>query len=289
MKRYPWPWSSIEKRTFARAPWAIAGNAEGADVLRRRGYTGEVRVIPQFGVDPEVFRPRPGDPAVEALRTRLGLPARGVIGYVGRLVREKGVLELLEAFASVAASGPRVHAGGTPPSVAPREGPALLLLGGGPLRREIERRAGGAALRGRVRVLDAVPSTLVPLHMNLLDLLVLPSRTTPRWKEQFGRVLVEAMASGVPVLGSDSGEIPRVIGGAGTVFREGDVRAMGEAILRRLGEIAGADRDSAAAQGEEPGGGPRAAALARFSNDRIVGETVRFYREIAAARAGGAR
>jgi glycosyltransferase involved in cell wall biosynthesis len=69
-----------------------------------------------------------------------------------------------------------------------------------------------------------------------MDVLVLPSRTTPRWAEQFGRVLVEAQSCGIPVIGSDSGEIPWVIQvtGGGVIFPEGDDEALaGELILLR--------------------------------------------------------
>ncbi len=70
---------------------------------------------------------------------------------------------------------------------------------------------------------STVPSAEVADEMRKLHAFVLPSHTTPRWKEQFGRVLVEAMASGVPPVGSDSGEIPHVVGDAGLIFREGNV------------------------------------------------------------------
>jgi glycosyltransferase involved in cell wall biosynthesis len=58
--------------------------------------------------------------------------------------------------------------------------------------------------------------------MNALDVFVLPSETRSNWREQFGRVIVEAMSCGVPVVGSDSGEIPTVLGDAGLIFHEGD-------------------------------------------------------------------
>ncbi len=66
--------------------------------------------------------------------------------------------------------------------------------------------------------------------MNNLDVLVLPSRTTSVWKEQFGRVLTEAMACKVPVVGSSSGAIPEVIGDAGLVYPEGDIRELAECL-----------------------------------------------------------
>jgi len=81
-------------------------------------------------------------------------------------------------------------------------------------------------------VLPAVPSTDVPSVLQQLDVLVLPSRTTAHWKEQFGRVLVEAMSCGVPVVGSSSGEIPHVIGDAGMVVPEGDVALLRSVLLK---------------------------------------------------------
>ena len=74
-----------------------------------------------------------------------------------------------------------------------------------------------------------MPLNDVPRHLRALDALVLPSESTPLWKEQFGHVLIEAMACGVPVVGSDSGAIPEVIGEAGLLFpgggRDGPARA----------------------------------------------------------------
>jgi len=72
----------------------------------------------------------------------------------------------------------------------------------------------------------------VPAELRRLDALALPSHTTRGWKEQFGRVLIEAMSCGVPVIGSSSGEIPNVIGDAGLIYPEGDVRALAATIGR---------------------------------------------------------
>src|SRR5207245_4143431 len=74
----------------------------------------------------------------------------------------------------------------------------------------------------RVRVTTGVRHAQVPRYLNAMDVLCAPSQTTSHWREQFGRMLVEAFACGVPVVGSDSGEIPYVINGSGLVVGEAD-------------------------------------------------------------------
>src|SRR6185437_16445838 len=90
----------------------------------------------------------------------------------------------------------------------------------------------GLGVAKRVHFLGQIPSTAMPEVLRGFDVLAGPSLTTPRWKEQFGRMLVEAMACGVPVIGSDSGEIPRVIGDSGLIVPENDVQALREALKR---------------------------------------------------------
>jgi glycosyltransferase involved in cell wall biosynthesis len=70
-----------------------------------------------------------------------------------------------------------------------------------------------------------------------MDVLVLASLTGTAWKEQFGHVLIEAMACGVPVVGSDSGAISEVIGEAGLITREGDSASLAETLKRLLADI----------------------------------------------------
>ena len=96
----------------------------------------------------------------------------------------------------------------------------------------------GAAHPGRVRVLTDVAHDDVPDHLNAMDLMCAPSQTTARWREQFGRMLIEAMACGVPVVASRSGEIPHVVGDAGLVVDEADVASWTSAIDRLLGDPA---------------------------------------------------
>jgi glycosyltransferase involved in cell wall biosynthesis len=219
---YPPPFNLFERYVFRHSAHAIAGNQEAATIMRRHGYAGPLTVLPQFGVDPVLFSPREAERGrrngfIPHPASLIPHPASLTVGYLGRLVPEKGVLDLVEALPLLPA-----HI-------------RLLLVGDGPLGRELLARAQALGVAERVEVLPAVPSTDVPTVLHRLDALALPSRMTPSWKEQFGRVLVEAMSCGVPVVGSSSGEIPHVIGDAGLVFPEGDVPALATA-LRRLAE-----------------------------------------------------
>jgi glycosyltransferase involved in cell wall biosynthesis len=138
---------------------------------------------------------------------------RFVIGYAGRLVPEKGLDVVIDAAAGL-------------------EGVALRFVGNGPLRDELRERA--AARTVSLEIDTTVAHDMMAAAYASFDVLVLPSRTTDTWAEQFGRVLVEAMWCGVPVVGSDSGEIPWVIEstGGGAIFPEGDVHVLRETLCR---------------------------------------------------------
>ena len=192
----------LERYNLRRCDGAIAGNTEAGDVIRSKGFRGPIRVTPQLGIDPESFRPAPS----RDMRQSLGLTGF-VVGFIGRLVEEKGVRVLVESVRGLSDT-------------------QLLIVGSGPLRQEIE----SAARDGGIRLVDTVPHEQIASYLNALDALVLPSQTTPTWKEQFGHVLIEAMACGVPVIGSSSGAIPEVVGEAGLIFPEGDVAALRAAI-----------------------------------------------------------
>jgi glycosyltransferase involved in cell wall biosynthesis len=145
------------------------------------------------------------------------------------------------------------------------------VLGTGPLRRALASLASELGLADRIVFDDPIPSTQMPAYLAGLDALVLPSRTRPNWKEQFGRVLIEAMACGVPVIGSTCGEIPQVIGEAGLVVPEDDVEALRAALLR-LQRDAELHRDLSTRG--------RARVLAHYTQKQVAAETVAVYRQI---------
>lgn len=233
----------IERYTLRSVDWMITGNREAAEVVRWRGYSGPVAVIPQVGVDPKHFEGCKAKTCSDPFR----------IGFVGRLVPEKGVLDLWEAFVPLA------------------DRAVLVLIGEGILRDVIHQRAVEARISHRVEMAGFVPHSHIPSWLGSLDVLVLPSRTTRIWKEQFGHVLAEAMAAGVAVVGSDSGAIPEVIGDAGLIFPEGNITALRERLTFLM------DQPNERQRLAEVG---RQRALTLFSDAAVGRETLRVYKQV---------
>jgi glycosyltransferase involved in cell wall biosynthesis len=209
-KRYPAPVRAWEGAVWRSAAGAICVSETVRRVLNGRGFGGRAWVVP-LAVDVSAFRPSRGD---EAQHRRLGLRKR-VVAYLGRLVPEKGVPVVLEAYLGLGR----------------RSETSLLCIGGGPLANELRRHDG-------VVVLDDTPHAEVAGILPLADVVVLPSLTTPRWKEQFGRAALEAMACALPVIASNSGELPAILDatGGGVVVPEGDPAALRAAVRRLLSD-----------------------------------------------------
>ena len=243
-RSYPFPFSWLEKQVLRHSDYALMGNQEAVQVWQAKGYCGPYRIIPQFGVDAALFHP----------------PARRdegrsfVIGSANRrLVAEKGVDLLLQAVAKL----PGVW--------------RLQIAGEGPMKRPLQMLAQELGIAERVHFDGSIPSGQMPAYLRQLDVLVLSSRTRPNWKEQFGRVLIEAMACEVAVVGSDSGEIPHVIGGAGLVFPEDNAAALCEHLRRLM---------RSPAFRLELGRNGRQRVLEKFTQAQVAAKTVAAYREL---------
>lgn len=216
-KHYPPPFNWFERYTMSRAAVVIAFGRTVFDVVSARASTGTPMRVISPGVDVARFKPDPD--AGARLRASYGwrddVP---VVGFIGRFVAEKGCRLLMEILDRVEAPW------------------RAVLVGRGPLESDL--RAWGRRHGDRVRIETAVRHDDIPTYLNAMDLLCAPSQTTPRWREQFGRMLIEAFACGVPVIASDSGEIPHVVADAGLVVPEGDVAAWTGAVARAIGDAA---------------------------------------------------
>jgi glycosyltransferase involved in cell wall biosynthesis len=247
-KSLSFPFSFFERFNLRRSDAAICGNTDARDILRAKGYEGPVHVMPLLGLDPGLFQKRENP----ALKEELGLKGT-VIGFIGRFVPEKGVMDLVESAARLQGDF------------------SLLIIGGGALEDELRARATELGIGDRVRLVISIPHSEVPRHINVMDMLVLPSYTVAHWKEQFGQVLVQAMASEVPVIGSTHAEIPRVIGDAGFTFEEKNWEEMRAAMQRLLDDPA-----LRAAYGEKG----RERVLEHYTNTRMAEKTMAVYRAL---------
>jgi glycosyltransferase involved in cell wall biosynthesis len=205
LKKYPLPFSLLEQRAYKQVSAAYMCSETVREVLQTKGFQKPMQIAP-FGVDLEAFRPshRPANKTF-------------MVGYIGRLMRAKGLLVLIDALAKIK-----------------NENWRLLIVGDGPERPAMESRLASYGLLGRCEFTGAVPYVETPKYFQKLDVLVVPTRTTKKIREQFGRVIIEAMACEIPVIGSTCGAIPEVISDAGLVFPEGDCATLAECLHRLM-------------------------------------------------------
>ncbi|MEM7343320.1 MAG: glycosyltransferase [Chloroflexota bacterium] len=262
-RRYPPPFSQMERYVLNRADALLVGNSEAGTVWERKGYRGPTYLIPQFGVDPTIYyrRDRVVRRGKKSVFKKLSTGSANnpsqpslVIGYVGRLVEEKGVELLLQAVSQL--KGPWM---------------VQILGSGGSDRPRLEKMAQWLGIRARVTFDEKMPSTHLPNYFSGLDVLVLPSLTRANWKEQFGRVLVEAMACDVITVGAESGAIPEVIGDAGLTFPEGDVDTLRNQLQTLLDDVS--LRETLRQQGRER-------VINHYTQAAVAHNTVQVYRDI---------
>ena len=213
-KTYGFPFSRLEKYVYRNVDMAITRNEEAQEYLIKKGFDKPVEVV-THGVDLAAFAPR----EVPLLHGKYEFSGDPVIGYVGVLREKKGLFTLLEAAAKI------------------KRPFQMLWVGDGAHRSRLEEKARELGLSDKLLITGRVPHLEVPSHYSLLDIFILPSQTgapqRPEWREMFGRVLIEAMAAHLPIVGSDSGAIPQVIGEAGLIFSEGNADALAQ-ILDKL-------------------------------------------------------
>ena len=253
-KRYPPPFNFFERYAFEHAAGAVPGSKECLDLLRGRGYRGPAAQV-GHGLDPTTFRRQDAS----GLRQKLVPQGSFIVGYMGRIHKEKGLDTLVKSLAMIPKNS------------------VLVLVGRGPHRAELEGMIRQLQLQDRVYWVPWVHSDEVVEYMNAFDVLTLPSRTRRNWKEQFGRVLIEAMSCETCVVGSDSGEIPNVIGDAGLVFHEGDENELADSLRQLMSDPA--RRESLGHRG-------RQRVLDYFTYAKVARDRADFYRQICSGVGG---
>lgn len=208
-----WETIPFNNETVARKRWIkrfVLDNADlflcytrkAADALIVEGVAAEKIRTVNLGVDLARFRPQRRKPGPVTVLT------------VGRLVPEKGMVDVYEAF-----------------RVASREIQAqLLIVGDGPQRQDLLRMVERDGLTGRVRIETHRYDRMHEVYARA-DIFALASRATPTWEEQYGMVLVEALASGLPIVAAATGAIPEVVGDAGVLASDS------ESFMRELREM----------------------------------------------------
>lgn len=250
VKWFPPPFGYFERKTLSRAQGWIAGASLVYKAMLKRQYPSDLGQVINLGIDTQAFQPQ-GEAERAAVLDELKLEPP-VIGYVGRLTESKGMHVLMHAIERVNASDW-----------------SLLLLGSGDYEDRIREWAQRRGWNDRVRI-HLANHDEVPRYLAAMDMLVAPSQTRRNWREQFGRMLVEAFACGVPVIGSDSGEIPFVIDDAGLVVGEADIDGWAEAIEKLLTDRE--LRDELARRGLQR--------VDRYSVKSIAGRYRDFYRNL---------
>lgn len=215
-KRFPLPLRLVQKFIFQNAKAIMSLSAEVTQVLRQQGFRGEIIPFPLW-VDSARFRIVPRGSAEPRL------PKRVVFAYCGALTQAKGIPDILGALQELSPNElKQIH---------------FEVAGMGPLKQEVEHCLQSLGDLGLTSLFHGpLPAEKMPEFFNRADVLVVASRTEPNWKEQFGRVIIEAWACGATVIGSNSGEIPKLIGDPNLIFEERNPESLAAAIRRLVAD-----------------------------------------------------
>lgn len=242
VKRYPPPFRWFERWVLRRTAAVHTCNDDVAGVLATKGFDGQV-VNLGLGVDEETFAP--------AERPESDAAGRVTVGFVGRFTEQKGIFSLVTALSNV-------------------EDVDAVFVGAGPDQDRLRRAIDARGLGERTQVRGFVEHDGLPALYRSFDVLVVPSIDRPNVREQFGRVIVEAMACGTPVIASDVGAFPVVAGGAAVIVPDRDPAALSRAIaqIRDEPELRAELRERGLRRAED------------FSWDRIAAAQAALYRRV---------
>jgi glycosyltransferase involved in cell wall biosynthesis len=258
-KRYPLPFRWLERLVLKNSSFCFPVTTGALEVVRQKGYHEVAEVLP-LALDSGTYHPKPVWAADK--RRELGIADEEfVIGYLGRLVEEKGLITMLHA--TQALRGVRWR---------------CILVGSGPYEQELREAVTSLGIEEHVLFVGFVPHEEAPGWLTLFDALILASETRPNWKEQFGRVILEANACETAVIGTESGEIGNVLRdtGGGLIVPEANVAELGNAMLelaknpQRTRELALRGAESVRAKYDQSHLAARFATTIRTAHERVA-------------------
>jgi glycosyltransferase involved in cell wall biosynthesis len=214
-KRFPPPFAQSERAAYRRVAALYPCSRQAASVARGKGFAGLIEVLP-LGYDDSLFFS--GEQSLDDDEL--------VLALIGRLVPEKGVTDAVRVLAHMNAERPT----------------RLVVVGRGPQEAAARELASGLGVADRLEVASWQASAELAATYRRAHVVLVPSRPTETWVEQFGRVIVEAQASGAVVAGYASGSIPEVAGAAAVLTRVGDPAALADAVSALCREAAEYER-----------------------------------------------
>lgn len=216
LKKYPPPFSWLESMVYKQSSFALPITHHVSEVLTGKGFRGQ-QTICALPLDPDLYHPSLKNTPPPEFPKDKGT----TLGFVGRLTEVKGLKTLASALGRI------------------KDAPwNLVMVGTGDFQPEFERLLVEYGVRDKVMFTGYIPHKDTPSWLASMDVLILPSETQANWKEQFGRVIPEALSCGAAVVGSSSGEIPFLIeqSGGGLVFAERDPDSLAEAVRTMIRE-----------------------------------------------------
>lgn len=195
----------LKKFVMSQADLFLCYTERARECLITEGVRVEkISVIP-LGVDLKRFHPN---------ENKAG--ERKTILFVGRLVEEKGILDLYEAFKKI---------------IQDKKPVSLKIVGSGPLESKLRALIQKDNLQEYVTI-EQKSYQEMPEAFRQADMLCVPSKKTKTWEEQLGMVFIEAMASGIPIITYNTGAIKGIVGDAGIAVDEGDIQGLVTSIIR---------------------------------------------------------
>jgi glycosyltransferase involved in cell wall biosynthesis len=200
----------------------IAVTKRAKEALILEGVPEEMIDVIHMGIDLNRFRPSKTDS--HRYREQLGINKEDiVILFIGRMVWEKGVYDLIHAAAKILCD-----------SSLKKLPIRFFMVGNGPELKELRGRTARLGISRYITFLENYPYHKIHRLHNVTDIFVLPSISTVNWQEQFGMVLIESMACGKPVISTLSGSIPEVVGNGGILIQPNDHLSLYEALKKLI-------------------------------------------------------